>query len=514
MNKRFATIISLLFFSITVSAQVEISSSSKILVEAERLVEVVPEQSKQIAQKFLTSRTLTNKKKNQSSNSRDEANNTLRTPNTSIDALHIIAKAMMILGDNKGAIDSIEQAEVLARSYQLPYVLLETQILKARLLWQISKDKLEVQPIIDNLDDALSTASDVQLLDNSLHYQLFMLKADIASYYQQVSDADKLYQQAESYLDANSNKIIYVDYQIQLGEYYLSYQEYNKALYPLLSAYWTSVENDMPIQLAKINQILAKLFYQKHLLDKSLEHLSQAADFYDNYQDSPILPSVLKQMADIYYDQGKFNLALVHYFNVLDAETISRNIEDVIELRLDLAKTYLQLYNYPLTEQYIKRANALLSYANLDRLDSLSLLLQAKLYFLKGHHEDAIKLAKKALKISSNINNISLQINAYYLLTNVYEKKNDFSNAFYYGKQYNKLITTSKNLLIDLSENDFRQQKLFIERSLHYKDQTEELAIRTQNITRYRYSTTILFFLSMLLVILFIHRGEIGRAHV
>jgi len=491
------------------AAQVEITSGSKILDEADKLVEIVPEQSKQIAQKFLTSRTLTNKDK--SSNSRDDANNTLRTPATSIDALQVIAKAMLQLGDTRGALDSIDQAETLARGYQLDFVLLDTQILKAKLIWQIKQDESQVLPLISSIETQLQQNSDLQLLSNNINYQLLMLKADIASKNQQLDNADKLYKQAENFLNPEENRTEYVNYQIEQGEYHLKYLQYNRALQQLLAAYWTTVENDMPIELARINRILATLFYQKRVLDKSLEYLSQAADFYDNYEKSPILPNVLKQMADIYYDQGKYNLALVHYFNVLDAETINRNIEDVIELRLDLAKTYLQLYNFPLTEQYIKRANTLLSYTELDNLNAQSLLLQAQLFFQKGQNGEALKFAQSALKIGNENNNIQIQLNAHLLLTNINEANDNFQSAFIHGKQYNALITLIKDQLIEISEDDFRQQKLFMERSLHYKDQTDELVLRTQNITRYRYSTTVLFFLSLLLVILFIHRGMTNR---
>ena len=58
-------------------------------------------------------------------------------------------------------------------------------------------------------------------------------------------------------------------------------------------------------------------------------------------------------MGDIYFYQGKFNLALVHYFNVLDHDSTSKNINRIIKIRLSLAATYLQLYNYALAEQYL-----------------------------------------------------------------------------------------------------------------------------------------------------------------
>ncbi|WP_337135100.1 hypothetical protein, partial [Staphylococcus aureus] len=91
------------------------------------------------------------------------------------------------------------------------------------------------------------------------------------------------------------------------------------------------------------------------VLDKALVHLSEAADFYDNYEKSPKLAMVLKRMGDVYFDLGKYNLALVNYFNVIDHENNNNNIESVIGTRLSLAATYIHLYNYPLAEQYLQR---------------------------------------------------------------------------------------------------------------------------------------------------------------
>ena len=69
-------------------------------------------------------------------------------------------------------------------------------------------------------------------------------------------------------------------------------------------------QSDSAYQLAVVNQTLGQLFYERHVFDKANDHLSQAADFYDNYENSPALAPILKRMGDIYYYQGKYNLAL------------------------------------------------------------------------------------------------------------------------------------------------------------------------------------------------------------
>ncbi|MGR5489211.1 tetratricopeptide repeat protein, partial [Vibrio alfacsensis] len=71
-----------------------------------------------------------------------------------------------------------------------------------------------------------------------------------------------------------------VEYHTAYGTHFLRYRRYNEALSELLLAYWTAIELNSSDQLAHINQLLAQLFMQRQVLDKALEHLSQAADFY------------------------------------------------------------------------------------------------------------------------------------------------------------------------------------------------------------------------------------------
>ncbi|MDB1124628.1 tetratricopeptide repeat protein [Vibrio algarum] len=486
--------------------------TSTVLEEAEKVIEIVPERSKKIAQQFLTARTLADKKQGQSQNhtSRDEAENTVRTPSTSIKALQIIAKAKYILGDSRGSLISVEQAENLARTYNLPHQIVKVQILKATLLWRLTKDEDKTRTLITSIEQGIENKEQT-FLDIELNYQLLMLKAEIATSQEDNSLAKNYFDQANNFLVKLNNEELLIKHQVTLGEYYLTNTNYNQALYQLLSAYWSAIENDKPILLAEINRVISDLFIKKSVLDKALEHLSQAADFYDNYENSRNLATILKKMADIYYSQGQYNLALVHYFNVLDSEEVNRDIEDIIQVRLDLAKTYLQLYNYPLAEQYLQRANALLAYAKIDNLIATYYLLNSELEFLKTNINKSLGFAEKALEIGEKTNNEDIQLHAYLLLTKAYEHMSNYSDAFISGKKYDQLITNKQQQLLTISENDFREQKLFIEQSLHFKDQSKLLSQSNEEQIRFRYASAILFVLSLLILVLFVRRGIVNK---
>ncbi|MDV7105019.1 tetratricopeptide repeat protein [Vibrio sp. TH_r3] len=510
---KFNTSLVLCFFTaIFSSLSVANESTSALLEDAEKLVEIAPERSMKVAQQYLASRTLTAQgdASIQSHASRDETDATLRTPNSSIKALQVIAKAKYLLADYRGALTNIDQAIALASTYHLPHQKINTQLLKVEFLWRLTHDKSKIETTISKIEKQLSEKENT-ILATQLKYRLLMFKAEIAAYEKNDAQVQDYFEQAFNYLNMYEQTEIFINYQLTLGKYYLTTKNYNQALYQLLSGYWSAIEKDKPALLAKINRVMADLFIDKSVLDKALEHLSQAADFYDNYENSSILDSILKKMADIYYAQGKYNLALVYYFNILDSENINRDIKSVIKLRLDLSKTYLQLYNYALAEQYLQRANTLLNYTHINQLQAESYLLSSELELFKSNFEKSIILANDALLIGQKINAPDIQLQAYLLLTKSNENIENYTAAYKYGKQYNKLITNKQKKLLTISENDFKEQKLFIEQSLHYKNQTKLLALSNEEQIRAKYATIVFFVLTLVIFALFVRRGMVNN---
>lgn len=339
---RWLTFIGLLLVSLSASVSASVYSSA-LLNEANNLVEIEPSRAKQMANSYLTLRVLSDQsEKSPSAISREETDSSIRTPNSSIDAYKILAKAEFNLGHTRTAIQHIETASELAKTYKLEYLDLDLQILKTRLLWLSNRKSAEAKAILVDIEASLQSISQTLRLTEGITYRLIMLKAEIASYENQIDEAESLYQRAKAFLDQRYSEKVTIDYHIAVGEFYLTHKEYNHALSELLYGYWKSVEGNLSARLAKVNRLLAQLFFERQVLDKAVEHLSQAADFYDNFENSPILAQVLKKMGDVYYFQGKYNLALVHFFNVLDHESTDRDINQVIDIRLSLSATYLR----------------------------------------------------------------------------------------------------------------------------------------------------------------------------
>ncbi|MBW3694314.1 tetratricopeptide repeat protein [Vibrio sp. T187] len=506
---RWFHLIGLIYLTLSAAVNATVYSST-LLNEANKLIEIDPNRSKHIAANYLNQRTLSDQReKSPTAISREETDNSIRTPSGSIDAYKILAQAEYNLGNTRTAIQTLAAAEKLAKKYQLPYLSLDIQILKTELLWLNDRKSLIAKQSLTNIEQDMQSISQTLKLTEGVAYRLTMLKAQIASYDNQVVEAEQLFKQAKKYLERRHSEKTLIDYHIAIGEFYLTHKKYNSALTELLFGYWKSVEENLSARLAKVNRLLAQLFFERQVLDKALDHLSQAADFYDNYEDSPILANVLKKMGDVYFFQGKYNLALVHFFNVLDHESTDRNIAQVIEIRLSLAATYLRLYNYPLSEQYLSRALELLEYADIPELEAKASLMSAGLALHLQKSDQVIEDAQRGLDIANTLNNSRVTQQAYYLLSLGYEQSGEFKLALDNIKHYNSLVALEQQNLNRVSEDAFRQQKEFAERSLHYSGQEAELEEYKLEHRKFQKIAFALFLFSIILFFFVLRRGYI-----
>ncbi|MGR5237442.1 tetratricopeptide repeat protein [Vibrio alfacsensis] len=483
--------------------------SSALLNEAQQLAEFAPSQAKQAAKNYLLQRELTERQENGSPStmSREETDLSIRTPSSTIEAHKIIAQADYVMGDFRSAIENLDEAMRLAKEYQLPYMMLGVQLARNQMVWMHDKNYVAAEETLNQIEQQINDAKPALQRTNSIRYRLVMQRALLASHRGDMVEAEQLYTEAKAMLNDNRSDLIFIDYYTTLGEFYLNDKKYNLALSELLYGYWQSIESDNGAKLAKVNRLLARLFQERRVYDKAIEYLSQAADFYDGYSNSPVLADVLEQMGNVYFYQGKFNLALVHYFNVLDHESTNQDINRDINLRLSLAATYLQLYNYPLAEQYLERANELLEYANLTHLKAKAALLQSGLAYHQNDSQNVIKNAQHTLDLLETLPNASgfIKQQSYRLLGLGYEQAGEYNSSLQAFKKYINLVRGEQRHLNQISEDAFRQQKEFAEQSIHYIGQADKLALVEMEHRKFQ-KISFALFISVLVMFLFIMR--------
>lgn len=484
--------------------------SSPVLNEAHSLMDISPLQAKELAQEYLHQRKLAEKtEKTPSSISRDETDSRIRTPGSTIDALKILANAEFRLGHTQTAFSLLDEAKQLAIQYQLPYLELRVDILAVRLHWRFDGDASAARKQLRDIISRYEALKESSRLTKDIDYQTTMLRAEIASQANDIQLANRLFLEVKPYIDSLTAQKPMIDYHIIVGEHYLRHELYNLALSELLAAYWRAIETDASAQLAKTNSLLAQLFYERRVFDKSLIHLSQAAEFYGNYEKSPVFAAVLKRMGDVYYQQGKYNLALVHYFNTIDHENSEINITSVIEVRLNLAATYLQLYNYPLAEQYLSYAEDLLKSHPIPKLEGQAALLNAGFAYTQNQSAQVIAYAQNALQLAQSLNDLTIEEQAYRLLSLGYEQKGQYAQALENIKHSNKITQIRQNKLNQISEDAFRRQKEFAEQALHLIGQEKALLDTQREYNKFQKIAFSLFITCIILFLFLMRRGYV-----
>ncbi|MCP3700763.1 MAG: hypothetical protein GY920_20040 [Aliivibrio sp.] len=466
MSLRQCFLIIFLFFPLSSWAKF---FSAPILNDAYQLLDTNPEQSRTIVEQYIEQRQISPKQDPNRIHINNDSERTIRTPISTVEAFQIKALANKRLDRNRESIKAIKQAISLAEEFNLKSNYLESKLIYAYLWWNLTKDIDETNNILAIIEQELRKSGDTVGIHDKLYFGFALIHAEVESEQENNSKAQQYYKQAMSHGSVLNDPSSMIFYHISYGKYFLKNKQFDQALTELLSAYWQSIEADQSGQLARVNFLLGELFFQRKVLDKALEHASQSAEFYGRYNNNEQLSNVLTLIAQIHLKQGRFNLALVQYFNALDQEKEKNNVAKLISLRLDIANTYFLLYNYALSEHYLKQANNLNEYVDLPKEKANAALLQAKLYLVQDKTEMAIEQIHSAIKYSQKDNNISLKLQSQKLLSKTYEKIGEYQLALKAQREFETLNSSIQAVQNEINEDVFRQQKSIIEQSLHYQ---------------------------------------------
>ncbi len=228
----------------------------------------------------------------------------------------------------------------------------------------------------------------------------------------------------------------------------------------------------------------------------------QAGEFFEHFNQTLPLAKTLALIASIYEQQGRFNLALVHYFNALDQENQLRHDIRSARLRLNIARIYLQLYNYPKAEQYLQHTRQLATQSNNEAIQAEALILQGKLELAEGLTEKAVSTLQSGLIAASRIGDLDLQLMGETELSAAFEQQNDYYNALLSQRRYEQLFSSKQEDQVKSNVEVFKQQQRMLERSLQLEEmerqqfESEKALYKQKNVT--------IFLLSVILVTLIV----------
>ena len=487
--------------------------SSPILTEAQNLLVNQPERTLTITQSYLKNRRLSQPQDPSRVHLNGEADHSTRTPLNTINALQIQAQALSLLQRPEQAINVIKKAEKTALDNKFMFSVFESRILLAQFYWVNLSNSATALKMLNTLNVDIKHAQPITLTRQlqELKYKSLMLRARIESSIGKDEAAEKLFIKAKGYLVAFDDKDETINYQITLGQHYLRHDHYDMALDRLLSGYWLAVENDDQPQIARANYELAQLFEERHVFDKALEHATQAGEFFERYKRTQQLAKALSLIASIYEQQGRYNLALVHYFNALDQENQLKHDLRSASLRLNIARVYLHLNNYKKAEQYIVQARNLSLQSGNENIVAESQIMQGQLELEKGELDDAITSLQAGLISASRIGAVSLQLMGESILSEAFEKQNDYYNALLSQRRYEQLYAGKQKNAIQSNTGVFKQQQKMMGRSLKLEEMERGQFINQNALYKQQQISLTLIGVLVILLLLLWRRQHINK---
>ena len=235
---------------------------------------------------------------------------------------------------------------------------------------------------------------------------------------------------------------------------------YNKALQKLLD------NNDT------LNGLLTKKMSQAYIAQDNfklaINFANQSAQYYQNLGNKLQLSDSLLALASMHRKIKEYNLSLVYYFNALDLLKIFDDKNRLNAVYFEVGKTYLQMGNFSLAEQYLSNAEKLFYTNGQSTLLLESLVHLANLAIQQQHYDAALTRLNKALVIARKLNNSKQFETVYLYLATAYEETDQYAKALDSYKQfvrYNKLSNFDTKKALPVSNqhkenNEIKSQKI------------------------------------------------------
>jgi tetratricopeptide (TPR) repeat protein len=235
-----------------------------------------------------------------------------------------------------------------------------------------------------------------------------------------------------------------------------NYQQQNKLTLAINA--FSKAQQKLLDQNDILNGLLTKKMSQVYIAQDNfklaISYANQSAQFYQNQGNKIKLSASLLELANMHRKIKEYNLSLVYYFNALDLLKTFDEKNKVNIVYFEVGKTYLQMGNLSLAEQYLANAEQLFSQNRQSALLLETLVHLANLSIQQQKYDSALRRLTKALALAGQLNNNQLFETVYLYLAIAYEETDQYAKALDSYKQfvlYNKLANFESKKIVPIS---------------------------------------------------------------
>ena len=210
-------------------------------------------------------------------------------------------------------------------------------------------------------------------------------------------------------------------------------------------------------------------------LDKAIVSVNKAIEMQRFSKDNANLGNSYKTFGDIYKSKKNYKQAIDYYISaqtLFEQEGLNNNLAEVL---LSEAQTYIELKNYNKARTIIEQSVALSKRLELPKIQSGALINHGKVYNLLGDNDKAMHYAFEGLKIAKKNNFADILNDGYLVLSDIAQSLGDYKLSIEYLKAHLKLSDSLRAIKRENLSPEKKIQSLINDQIANNKKQEAQL---------------------------------------
>lgn len=235
--------------------------------------------------------------------------------------------------------------------------------------------------------------------------------------------------------DKNTLKNIYS----RLGSIYLVESNYNKALLNFLKALAIVEKSRCKKSTAEIVNKIGHVYNYLGNLSEALKNYKIALKLRQEVYDSVGIALSYNNIGTIYRVRKDYNKGLDYFFKSLEIiKKVDRNLP-VATQYINIGKSYSDMGKFVLADSFLITAYKIYDEGNIPVSKANTLNFLCENAIAKGNYTEALKYITESLQILTTVKSIYYHMEAYKLLSVIYEKTGKLNHALKAYKNYIEL---------------------------------------------------------------------------
>lgn len=268
-----------------------------------------------------------------------------------------------------------------------------------------------------------------------------------------------------------------------IGNVYRKWNKLDKALEYYQRALKISKELNNDENVASSLNSIGIIYDNRGRYDKALEFYSKALKIRESLNDTAGTAGILDNIGIVHDRLGEYETALEYYQRSLELNETSENKKGIAASLINIGITFYNLKKYDTALGYIEKS---LKFS--EELEDKEGVIYAlfnigNIYRYNDKPDKALNFLRKGLNAAKEINSKRIMQHIYKMITEIYNERQDYKNAFKYSELYSNMREQ-----VYIEENNTRIAELQSRVEIEKKEKEIELLRKERNLQQQKYN--------------------------